>query len=137
MAENKRQNHKYFFLKTSQLVPSFLLTYRRDYVKFDELTNWATYLEDALLNVHSYDRVLLKMGDEETKEFLYENKEYYKNSDRLGLIKGFDEEYLRRKVSFMPVDLVISVVYAPNTIEELNEKAEELNKNDSNELENN
>ena len=37
----------------------------------------------------------------------------------------------------MPVDLVISVVYAPNTIEELNKKAEELNKNDYNELENN
>lgn len=110
---------KYMWLKPEHLVPTFLLTYKRDSMTFGELMQWGKYHKESLLKNYNYRAVYLDVTNHDVEDFIEDNEEYFFNSGKVGLIRGYDEMVLRKKIGFVPTDILMSVVNAPETIEGL------------------
>ena len=126
--------YKHIFLQMDGLVSSFMMFYQRDYVTYEELDMWAKYIENNLLTKYDDVKVISLISNEYTKELIAEyGEEFYDRDQKIGLNNGFDQKVLLRHTVYVPVDVLLTMVDAPQSLDDLKKHIDSLQKEDSKE----
>lgn len=126
--------NKHIFLETNDLVSTFMMFYQRDFITYDELNMWTKYIENNLLTKYDDVRIITLVSNEYTKDFINEyGEEFYNRDQKIGLNNGFDQKVLLRHTAYVPVDVLLTMVDAPQSLDDLKKHVDSLPKEESKE----